>query len=174
MRLAGLVTPGAAKTGGSDRRSAPHRRPFTRSVEFPKVALLAHGTRRPARGLGAPQSRPLRLRRARERSQPVDSDDFGETIARFAAPAERPFLEWRGAAELQMHRSALMARAQRLAGEHCGRCTTGTSSTSLGSCPVSDFVELLGATRAETSGLARCHGAAGELQNGYVQMTAGV
>jgi len=29
----------------------------------------------------------------------------------------------------------------------------------LGSCPASDFVELLGATRAETSGLARCHGA---------------
>ena len=53
------------------------------------------------------------------RSQSVDSDDFGETIARFAAPAERTFLEWRGAAE--MHRSALMARAQRLAGEHCGR-----------------------------------------------------
>ena len=27
-------------------------------------------------------------------------------------------------------------------------------------------MELLGATRAQTSGLARCHGAAGELQNG--------
>jgi len=27
-------------------------------------------------------------------------------------------------------------------------------------------VELLGAARAQTSGLARCHGAAGELQNG--------
>ena len=48
------------------------------------------------------------------RSQPVDSDDFGETIARFAAPAERSFLERRGAAELQMRRIALMTRAQRL------------------------------------------------------------
>jgi len=92
-------------------------------------------------------------------------------IARFAAPAERSFLERRGAAELQIRRSALMTRAQRLAGEHCGRRTTGTSSTSLGSCPASDFVELLGATRAETSGLARCHGAADELQNGRVQKT---
>jgi len=55
------------------------------------------------------------------RSQPVDSDDFGETIARFAAPAERSFLEWRGAAEGQMRRSALTTRAERLAGEHCGR-----------------------------------------------------
>ena len=64
-----------------------------------------------------------------------------------------------------------MTRAQRLAGEHCGRRTTGTSSTSLGSCPASDFVELLGATRAETSGLARCHGAADEIQNGCVQKT---
>ena len=36
--------------------------------------------------------------------------------------------------------------------------TTSTSSTSLGSCPASDFVEMLGATRAETSGLVRCHG----------------
>ena len=103
------------------------------------------------------------------KSQSVDSDDFGETIARFAAPAERPFLEWRGAAELQMHRGALMARAQRLAGEHCGRRTTDTRSTSLGSCPASDFVELLGATRAETSGLARCHEATDEPQNGCVQ-----
>jgi len=105
------------------------------------------------------------------RSQSFDWDDFGETIARFAAPAERSFLERRGAAELQMRRCALMTRAQRLAGEHCGRRTTGTSSTSLGSCPASDFVELLGATRAETSGLARCHGAADELQNGCVQKT---
>ena len=32
-------------------------------------------------------------------------------------------------------------------------------------------MELLGATRAQTSGLARCHGAAGELHNGYVQKT---
>ena len=64
-----------------------------------------------------------------------------------------------------------MIRAQRLVGEHCGRRTTGTSSTSLGSCAASDFVELLGATRAETSGLARCHGAADELQNGCVQKT---
>jgi len=70
-----------------------------------------------------------------------------------------------------MRRSALATRAQHLAGEHCGRRTTGTSSTSLGSCPASDFVELLGATRAETSGLARCHGAADELQNGCVQKT---
>ena len=115
-----------------------------------------------------PSSRPRLRSRARS---PVDSDDFGETIARFAAPAERSFLERRGAAELQMRRSALMTRAQRLAGEHCGRRTTGTSSTSLGSCPASDFVELLGATRAETSGLARCHGAADELQNGCVQKT---
>jgi hypothetical protein len=53
------------------------------------------------------------------KSQSVDSDDFGETIARFAAPAERSFMERRGAAELQMRRSALMTRAQRLAGEHC-------------------------------------------------------
>ena len=52
------------------------------------------------------------------RSQSVDSDDFGETIARFAAPAERSFMERRGAAELHMRRSALMTRAQRLAGEH--------------------------------------------------------
>jgi hypothetical protein len=125
-----------------------------------------------ARGLNGPQPRPLRLRHAREIcSQPVDSDDFGETIARFAAPAERSFLERRGAAKLQMRRRALMIRAQRLVGEHCGRRTTGTSSTSLGSCAASDFVELLGATRAETSGLARCHGAAGELQNGCVQNT---
>jgi len=29
-------------------------------------------------------------------------------------------------------------------------------------------VELLGATRAQTSGLAQYHGAAGELRNGYV------
>jgi len=28
-------------------------------------------------------------------------------------------------------------RAQRAAGEHCGRRTTGTSSTSLGTCPAS-------------------------------------
>ena len=97
------------------------------------------------------------------RSQSVDSDDFGETIARFAAPAERSFLERRGA---DASKSIVMTRAQRLAGEHCGRRTTGTSSTSLGSCPASDFVELLGATRAETSELARCHGAADELQNG--------
>ena len=107
------------------------------------------------------------------RSQPVDSDDFGETIARFAAPAQRSFLERRGAAELQMRRSALMTRAQRLSPESTvwSTYTTGTSSTSLGSCPASDFVELLGATRAETSGLARCHGASVELQNGCVQKT---
>ena len=36
-------------------------------------------------------------------------------------------------------------------------------------CPAaSDFVELLGATRAQTSGLAQYHGAAGELRDGYV------
>ena len=128
-----------------------------------------------ARGLDGPQPRPLRRRHAHDisicRLGSVESDDFGETIARFAAPAERSFMEQRGAAELQMRRSALMTRAQRLAGEHCGRRTTGTSSTSLGSCPASDFVELLGATRAETSGLARCHGAADEIQNGCVQKT---
>ena len=33
------------------------------------------------------------------KSQSVDSDDFGETIARFAAPAERSFME-SGAAQL--------------------------------------------------------------------------
>ena len=47
---------------------------------------------------------------AHTRSQPVDLDDFGETIARFAAPAERSFLERRSSAELQMRRSALMTR----------------------------------------------------------------
>jgi hypothetical protein len=67
-----------------------------------------------------------------------------------------------------MRRSALMTRAQRLAGEHCVWSTYDRHKhkTSLGSCPASDFVELLGATRAETSELARCHGAADELQNG--------
>ena len=35
----------------------------------------------------------------------------------------------------------------------------------------SDFWELLGATRAQTSGLARFHGAVGELQHEYVQKT---
>ena len=79
------------------------------------------------------------------RSQPVDSDDFGETIARFAAPAE-----------LQMRRSALMARAQRLS-------------------PESTVVDVRPAQAqprwADTSGLARCHGAADELQNGCVQKT---
>ena len=74
-------------------------------MEFPKVALLAHGT--PV--IQAASSRPRLRSRARS---PVDSDDFGETIARFAAPAERSFLEWRGAAELQMRRSALITRAQ--------------------------------------------------------------
>ena len=49
--------------------------------------------------------------------------------------------------------------------------TTSTSSTSLGSCPASDFVELLGATRAETSQGSRGVtelGAADELQNAGV------
>jgi hypothetical protein len=118
------------------------------------------------RAAGAWDAHAALMHRSRDR---YDSDDFGETIARFAAPAERSFLEWRGAAELQMHRGALMARAQRLAGEHCGRRTTDTRSTSLGSCPASDFVELLGATRAETSGLARCHEATDEPQNGCAQ-----
>ena len=91
------------------------------------------------------------------RSQPVDSDDFGETIARFAAPAERSFLERRGAAELQMRRIALMTRAQRLYS------------------PESTVVDVRPAQAqprwADTSGLARCHGAADELQNGCVQKT---
>ena len=73
---------------------------------------------------------------------------------------------------LVLHRRALMARSQRRAREHCGRRMTSSNWTSLGArCPASDFVELLGATRAQTSGLARCHGAAGELHNGYVQKT---
>jgi hypothetical protein len=37
-------------------------------------------------------------------------------------------MERRGAAELQMRRSALMTRAQRLAGEHCGRRTTAAQA----------------------------------------------
>ena len=86
-------------------------------MEFPKVALSAGAWDAHAALMHRSPATAIRLRRAREISTSVDSDDFGETIARFAAPAERTFLEWRGAAE--MHRSALMARAQRLAGEHC-------------------------------------------------------
>ena len=110
------------------------------------------------------------------RSQSFGWDDFGETIARFAAPAERSFLERRGAAELQMRRCALMTQAQRLAGEHCGRRTTGTSSTSLGSCPASDFVEILGprVRRLQGSRGVTELGAADELQNAGVCKRPGV
>jgi hypothetical protein len=86
-----------------------HRRPFTRSVEFPNVALLAQPCGKRTWLIDGPQPRdPLRRGGMLTRSQSVDSDDFGETIARFAAPAERSLLEWWGAAELQMRRSALM------------------------------------------------------------------
>ena len=50
-----------------------------------------------ARGLDGPRSRDRYGGDMLTISQSVDSDDFGETIARFAAPAERSFMEQRGA-----------------------------------------------------------------------------
>eukprot|EP00964_Phaeocystis_antarctica_P115005 scaffold78962_cov42-Phaeocystis_antarctica.AAC.1 len=68
-----------------------------------------------ARGLDGPQPRPLRLRRARDhaRSQSVDSDDFGETIARFPAAGASSSQSGGAQSSCSLHRRALMARAQR-------------------------------------------------------------
>eukprot|EP00964_Phaeocystis_antarctica_P030602 scaffold17303_cov39-Phaeocystis_antarctica.AAC.1 len=97
------------------------------------------------------------------RYQPVDSDDFGETIARFPAVGASSSQSGGAQSSFSLHRRALMAWAQRPAGEHCGRrMTRAQTEPRWARCPASDFVELLGATRAQTSGLARCHGAAGE------------
>ena len=95
---------------------------------------------------------------------------FYQPLFKYYIPETIPSSRW-------LRRSALMTRAQRLAGEHCMvdvRPAHALHTLNLaGLVPgASDFVELLRAGRhaalSETSGLARCHGAADELQNGSV------
>ena len=95
---------------------------------------------------------------------------FYQPLFKYYIPKTIPSSRW-------LRRRALMTRAQRLAGEHCMvdvRPAHALHTLNLaGLVPgASDFVELLRAGRhaalSETSGLARCHGAADELQNGSV------
>ena len=60
-------------------------------------------------------------------AQPVDSDDFGETIARFPAAGASSSQSGGAQSIFSLHRRTLMARSQRRAGDHCGRRTTSSN-----------------------------------------------
>eukprot|EP00964_Phaeocystis_antarctica_P121434 scaffold85094_cov38-Phaeocystis_antarctica.AAC.1 len=61
------------------------------------------------------------------RYQPVDSDDFGETIASFPAVGASSSQSGGAQSSFSLHRRSLMAWAQQPAGEHCGRRMTSSN-----------------------------------------------
>jgi len=139
---------------------------LTRSVEFPKVALLAHRTRTRPGWTGAATA-------------------TAETCSRDVNLATWMTSAWRSPGFRRrvraLHRVAERSRASVCIEAHWWPGLNDAPESAVvdvwpaqteprwARCPASDFWELLGATRAQTSGLARCHGAAGELQHEYVQ-----
>ena len=94
-------------------------------MEFPKVALSAGAWDAHAALMHRSPATAIRLRRAREISTSVDSDDFGETIARFAAPAERSFLECGGAQLSSRYRAEAALNTARSQTDHLVRALGG-------------------------------------------------
>jgi hypothetical protein len=160
-----------AAQGNSRIGRSSARRPFTRSVEFPKVALLAHGKRTRPRWTAAVTAMAETYSRDLNLSTRM-------TSARRSLGSLRRLrdLYWSGGAQLRSTDASKRiddpSSTPRRRALICGRRIQPAQAqprwararrVTLWSCWAPP-------TRAETSGLARCHGAADELQNGCLKV----